>query len=198
MLNREEALALLDWAAALNPGPWKAHSLNVARAAEAIAAACGMDAERAWVLGALHDIGRYEGVRAMHHIVAGYNLLMEKGDPAAARICMTHSFPGGNPMSYLGKWDVTDEERAWIIDFISHCEMDDCDRLIQLCDALGVEEGICLIEKRLVSVAIRHGVTPQTPEKWRATLEIRDEFSRRAGKSIYALFDDVGRVTFNL
>lgn len=198
MLNRKEALELLDWAASLNPGPWKDHSLNVARAAQAIAAACGLDAERAWILGALHDIGRYEGVRAMHHIVAGHRLLTQKGDPAAARICMTHSFPGGDPMSYLGEWDVTDEERALIIDFISHCEMDDYDRLIQLCDALGTAEGICLIEKRLVSVAIRHGVTPQTPEKWRATLAIREDFERRMGASVYSLFDDAVKVTFGL
>lgn len=197
MLNRKEALELLDWAAALNPGPWKAHSLNAARAAEAIASACGLDAERAWILGALHDIGRYEGVRAMHHIVAGYHLLMQKDDPAAARICMTHSFPGGDPLSYLGKWDVTDEERAFIIDFIAHCEMDDYDRLIQLCDALSLPEGICLIEKRLVSVAIRHGVTPQTPEKWRATLAIREDFERRMGASVYSLFDDAVKVTFD-
>ena len=36
MLNREEAAALLDWASDLNPGPWRAHSLHAARAAEAI------------------------------------------------------------------------------------------------------------------------------------------------------------------
>lgn len=198
MLNRQDALELLDWAEALNPGPWKAHSLNAARAAEAIAAACGMDAERAWVLGALHDIGRWEGVRAMHHIVAGYDLLMERGDPGAARICMTHSFPGGDPMFYSGKWDVSDSERTFIVGFISRCPMDDFDRLIQLCDALAMAQGICLIEKRLLDVALRHGVTEYSVEKWRATLAIRDEFSRRAGRSIYALFDDAVRVTFDL
>ena len=77
MLNRIEATALLDWAHAQNPGPWRAHSLHVARAAGAIAEKCGIDGERAWVLGALHDVGRYEGVRGLHHAVAGYALLME-------------------------------------------------------------------------------------------------------------------------
>lgn len=198
MLNRQDALELLDWAEALNPGPWKAHSLNAARAAEAIAAACGMDAERAWVLGALHDIGRWEGVRAMHHIVAGYDLLMERGDPGAARICMTHSFPGGDPMFYSGKWDVTDAERAFVVDYISGTQMDDFDRLIQLCDALAMPQGICLIEKRLLDVALRHGVTEYSVEKWRAMLALCEEFSRRAGRSVYALFDDAVRVTFDL
>lgn len=196
MLNREEAMNLLQWAHSQNPGQWREHVLHAARAAEAIAARSGLDPDRAWVLGALHDVGRFEGVRAMHHIIAGYNLLMEKGDPGAARICMTHSFPGGDPTTYLGKWDVTDEERAFVIDYITHCEMDDYDRLIQLCDALALSEGICLIEKRLVSVVLRHGVTPNLAEKWRATLAIRDDFERRMGCSIYTLFDDAVANTF--
>ena len=196
MLNRREAAALLDWASGLNPGPWREHSLHAARAAEAIAARCGMDADRAWVLGALHDVGRYEGVRAMHHVVAGYQLLMEKGDPGAARICMTHSFPDGNPDSYLGEQDVTDEELTFIRNFIARCEMDEYDRLIQLCDALCTAEGVVLIEKRLVNVVVRHGARETLPEKWCATLAIRDEFQRRIGGSIYALFDDAVSNTF--
>ena len=105
MLNRIEATALLDWAHAQNPGPWRAHSLHVARAAGAIAEKCGMDGERAWVLGALHDVGRYEGVRGLHHAVAGYALLMEKGDPGAARVCVTHSFPDGRLEHFNGRRD---------------------------------------------------------------------------------------------
>lgn len=196
MMNRTEAMALLEWAHAQNPGPWREHSLHAARAAEAIAEKAGLDPERAWVTGALHDIGRFEGVRAMHHIIAGYNLLMEKGEPELARICMTHSFPGGNPYSYLGEWDVTDEERAFVIDYISNCEYDDYDRLSQLCDALALSQGICLIEKRLVSVAIRHGVTEHVPAKWRATLDIQKDFEKRMGCGIYSLFDDVIVNTF--
>lgn len=191
MLNIDEALRLLDWAHDRNPGPWKSHSLHAARAAEEIARKAGLDAERAWVFGALHDIGRYEGVRGIHHIVAGYNLLMEKGDADAARICMTHSFPGGDPMGYIGKWDVTDAERAFITGFVANAEMDDYDRLLQLCDALASAEGIGLVEKRLVDVAIRHGgITDAVVRKWAATLEIRREFEARMGCSVYFLFKD--------
>ena len=59
MMNRFRALELLEWGEKQNPGPWRAHSLTAARAAEAIANACGMDAERAFVFGALHDIGEH-------------------------------------------------------------------------------------------------------------------------------------------
>lgn len=198
MLNREEAMRLLDWAAAQNPGPWREHSLNAARAAEAIAKHSGLDPERAWVSGALHDIARFEGVRAMHHTVAGYNFLMEKGEPELARICMTHSFPTGRVEEYLGKWDVTDEELQFMRDYLANCEMDDYDRLIQLCDALALAEGISLIEKRLVDVALRHGITEYTVPKWRKTMEIRRYFEEKIGASIYTLFDDVVEMTFGI
>lgn len=196
MMNREQALALLNWAHEQNPGPWREHVLHAARAAEAIAKRADLDPDRAWISGVMHDIGRFEGVRGMHHIIAGYNLLMEKGEPELARICMTHSFPGGDPLSYIGKWDVTDEERAFVMDYIANAEMDDYDRLLQLCDALALSEGICLIEKRLVSVVLRHGVNPHMQAKWRATMEIREDFEKRMGCSVYSLFEDVIANTF--
>lgn len=196
MLNRIEATALLDWAHAQNPGPWRAHSLHVARAAGAIAEKCGMDGERAWVLGALHDVGRYEGVRGLHHAVAGYALLMEKGDPGAARVCVTHSFPDGCFEHFNGRRDVSPEEEAFLRRFLAETIPDDFDRLIQLCDAICTAQGVCLMEKRLVDVALRHGLEPGLDEKWRAFLNLRRDFERRMGASVYSLFDECAVVTF--
>ena len=196
MLNRIEAAALLDWAHAQNPGPWRAHSLHVARAAGAIAEKCGMDGERAWVLGALHDVGRYEGVRGLHHAVAGYALLMEKGDPGAARVCVTHSFPDGRLEHFNGRRDVSPEEEVFLRRFLAENVPDDFDRLIQLCDAICTVQGVCLMEKRLVDVALRHGLEPGLDEKWRAFLNLRRDFERRMGASVYSLFDECAAVTF--
>ena len=196
MLNRIEAAALLDWAHAQNPGPWRAHSLHVARAAGAIAEKCGMDGERAWVLGALHDVGRYEGVRGLHHAVAGYALLMEKGDPGAARVCVTHSFPDGRLEHFNGRRDVSPEEEVFLRRFLAENVPDDFDRLIQLCDAICTAQGVCLMEKRLVDVALRHGLEPGLDEKWRAFLKLRRDFERRMGASVYSLFDECAAVTF--
>ena len=59
--TRKEAMTLLRDGLSNNPGPWGKHSLTAAHCAEKIAAACGdMDAEKAYVLGLLHDIGRKE------------------------------------------------------------------------------------------------------------------------------------------
>ena len=45
--DRERANKELKWAADLNPGPWKEHSLYVAAACESIASRCShMDMDR--------------------------------------------------------------------------------------------------------------------------------------------------------
>ena len=93
MLTREQAHQLLLWAHEQNPGPWLGHSQTAAHAAETLSKACGLDAEKAYIMGLLHDIGRYEGVRGMHHVIAGYELMLQKNQPELARICLTHSFP---------------------------------------------------------------------------------------------------------
>lgn len=198
MLSQIEATELLEWAHGQNPGPWREHSLHAARAARAIAERCGMDADRAWVLGALHDIGRYEGVRGLHHAVAGYALLTERGDSEAARVCVTHSFPDGCFDHFNGKRDVSPEEEAFLRQFLGETPFSDFDRLIQLCDAICTAQGVCLMEKRLVDVAMRHGLEPGLDEKWRAFLSLRRDFERRMGASVYSLFEECARVTFGM
>ena len=53
-----EAERLLQEAECCNPGPWGNHSRVAAHCAAEIAKAAGMDAEKAYVLGLLHDIGK--------------------------------------------------------------------------------------------------------------------------------------------
>ena len=186
--SRETAEGLLRWAVSLNLGPWEKHSETAARAAETIAAKCGMDAERAYVLGLLHDIGRFEGVRGLHHVIAGYQLMQEKGYDGAARICLNHSFPVQDSACFNGKRDCTPEETAFIDRELQAMEYDDYDRLIQLCDALATEERITLIEPRLLDVAIRHGVGSFYQEKWKGFLDCKAYFDEKCGCNIYQLF----------
>ena len=187
---RDEAEALLTWAEALNPGPWAAHSRTVARAAKTIAAHCSLYPEKAYVLGLLHDIGRYEGVRGLHHVYAGYELLMKKHYDEAARICLTHSFPVRNICFFSGEVDCTAEEIAVIKKAIEQGEFTEYDRLIQRCDALGMAGGVTIIDVRLMEVARRHGVNADTPRKWDAFFALKGDFDRKCGINIYSLFND--------
>lgn len=140
MLTVKEAGELLELGNERNPGPWKRHSLSAAENARLIGQKAGMDGEKAYVMGLLHDIGRREGVTSIRHIFDGY---------------------------------------------------DDYDRLIQLCDAISLPDGACIMEKRLVDVALRHGLPEFTLKKWRAFMETKKYFDELCGCNVYSLLPRV-------
>ena len=90
--TRKDAMEMLEEAALLNPGPWKKHSYLVADCAERIARECGLDTEKAYCLGLLHDIGRRFGVTQLRHVYDGYFYMNQIGYNEVARVCLTHSF----------------------------------------------------------------------------------------------------------
>jgi len=194
---RRESERLLHEAEALNPGPWVAHSMHVAEAASAIAGCHPeMEAETAYVLGCLHDIGRRVGVTGMRHTLDGYNYLMSLGYKQPARISLTHSYPIKNAEAGADRWDGTDEEFQFIQAYLDQIDYDRYDRLIQLCDSLALPSGFCLIEKRLVDVVMRYGTNPLTIPKWKAYFAIQDDFESEIGGSIYNLLPGVVENTF--
>lgn len=196
--NRQEALRELELAGRMNPGMWTAHSLNVAQAAEKIAAACdGMDAEKAFVCGLLHDIGRRAGVSAVRHIVDGYDYAMEKGWDEVARVCLTHSFPIKDIEADIGKKDITPEQYALVDGFLKGLEYDAYDKLIILCDALADANGFCILEKRFVDTTRRYGAFPFTVDRWNRTFEYKAFFEEMAGCSIYSLLPGIEKCIYN-
>jgi hypothetical protein len=196
----EEAKLLLLEAQKLNPGPWIDHSINAGKAAELIAKNCkDLNPDVALVLGMLHDIGVRFGVSYMKHTLHGYNFAMEKGYYTLARICLTHSFNCNDIRTSFGKWDYcSEEEYNFVKNYIANIEYDDYDRLIQLCDALALPSGFCLMEKRMVDVALRHGVHEHIIDKWKATFETKKYFEEKMGKSIYSVLPGVIENTFEL
>ena len=183
--SREEAHRLLADALISNPGPWGDHSRIAAKCAGRIAQAAGMDGEKAYVLGLLHDIGRKFGIYHMPHIYNGYHYMMEQGFPDVARVCLSHSFSTPDFRTYIGKCDVTDEQRDELRQLLAQMEYDDYDRLIQLCDCLAGTDGIVDMEERMLDVKRRYGEYPQ--EKWDNNLWLRRYFEEKAGKDIYEI-----------
>ena len=196
--SRIEAENLVKWAGTLNPGQWVQHCETTAIAAERIAFACNMDSDKAYVCGLLHDIGRFEGVRALHHAIAGYILMMEKGYDGIARICITHSFPIKDVKSFSGKRDCTEEELDFIQSYLKEAEYDQYDKLLQLCDAISLPTGVVLMDTRLVDVALRHGFNEYTVSKWKAFYALKEYFDVLCGRNIYELFkDEIFRAVFD-
>lgn len=150
--TRENAEYELSIAEKSNPGPWIVHSINTGIAARCIADKIkGLDSEKAYILGILHDIGRRVGVVAIPvHVYEGYKYALSNGWNEVAKICMTHSYP---LMQKEFNFEPDNEVDIAIKEYIMDCQCDDYDLLIQLCDSLATDYGFCILEKRFVDVA---------------------------------------------
>ena len=142
-----------------------------------------LNADTAYVLGLLHDIGRREGVTDMRHIVDGYRYMKSLGYDICARICLTHSFPYKDIRSYNGQNDCAMEETEFIKSFLDNAEYDDYDRLIQLCDSISGAEGVMDMIERMSDVKRRYG--NYDPGKWDRNLELRAYFENRMHMDLY-------------
>ena len=190
----DDALEELRIAGEMNPGPWTKHSINVGIAARNIAEKIPeLDANQAYIVGLLHDIGRRVGiVNIPKHVYEGYQYCINRGWNEAAKICMTHSYV---LMQKEFDYEPTTEEERFIKDYIMNCELDDYDRLIQMCDALATDYGFVILEKRFVDVTRRYGIMKKYIAGWDITFETKEYFERKMGCSIYDVLPDIEKTT---
>ena len=74
---------------------------------------------------------------------------------------------------------------------LSDTEYDNYDRLTQLCDAISLPTGPCIMEKRFVDVVMRHGMNAFTTEKWKEYYRIKAHFDDLCGCNIYTLLPGI-------
>lgn len=196
--SAEEALRELELGFEINPTRWVDHARYTGEAARNIAAASGLDGEKAYVLGLLHDIGRRFGFSGIRHIVDGYNYAKEKGWDEVARISMTHSFAENVPTINPSMMDLTDEEYEFTKAYLAGIEYDEYDILMHLCDNIALHSGYVLMEKRMIDISMRHGVHEGTVKRWEKLFEIKEHFEKKMGKSIYSVLPGVVENTFDL
>ena len=186
--TRDVAELLLTEAEKSNPGPWGNHSRVAAHCAEKIAMECDdMDADKAYVLGLLHDIGRKFGIRHMGHVSDGYSYMMSLGYDEVAQVCLTHSFNNQTTDEYIGKFDTSDEELKLIQDTLKRTVIDEYDKLIQLCDALAGTQMVLDIEERMLDIKKRYGSYPNA--KWDSNIALKHYFEVKIGKDIYIVVE---------
>ena len=196
-LNIQTAELALKEASESNPGAWADHSRFVAEACKNIASHCkDLSSEQAYIFGLLHDIGRYAGVSSERHLIDGYRYCMERGWEKAAQICISHAFMIQDIATSIGEFDVSDEDYLFMKKFVANAVYDDYDRLVQLCDALAMPTGFCLLEKRFVDVTIRYGVHTATIDRWKKIFEIKEQFESQIGCSIYSLLPGIVENSF--
>ncbi len=165
------------------------HSYGVAEIASAIAKhVTNIDENKAYILGLLHDCGRMkdEWTEQTFHGLVGYNFLMDKGYPFAARIALSHSFYDleNNFSAYKMKASDLDQ----VIRLISSFSFNDYDYLIQLSDLLNDCGTTCTIEYRFEQVAQRYRLSPEYVKKSiDSTLKIKKYFDNKCGLDVYNL-----------
>ncbi|MEB8573810.1 HD domain-containing protein [Bacillus cereus] len=200
ILDRTYAKELLEWAYEQNPGPWFEHSLHVAHATkniiiELIKNGYNLDADIAYNAALLHDIGRYKGfTKSVIHSYDGYMYMNDLGYTGNAVICVTHSFPCKNEhIDIAAEWSlVPDHMRSRLVEILNeHCNYDLYNKVITLCDALADAGGFTTLERRLISVGLRHGTTSHTSLHWKGFYAIKKELEALIGKSIYTVLPDV-------
>lgn len=187
-ITAEYAEQLLQEAQKLNEGPWITHSQYVAGLAERIAQKAGMNKEKAYVYGLLHDIGRRNGPMEARHALEGYLFLSEIGFLEGARICLTHTFQYQDIEGIYDFWDCSEEEKQFIENYLNTIIYDDYDKLIQLCDALSLSDGYCYAEMKMVSSVMKYGFRETTLDKWSAILELKKYFDEKIQGDVYTLF----------
>lgn len=186
--SKEKALEIIRDGMTCNPGPWGRHCLTAAHCAEAIAERCdGLDPEKAYAIGLLHDIGRKFGGRHLGHVIDGYSYMMKLGYDEVARICLTHSFNDHDLASYIGNNDVTSEEYAVIERELNKVEFDDYDRLSHLIDAISTAGGVVDIEERMGDVKRRYGSYPE--DKWNINIDLMHYFEDKMHMNLYEAVD---------
>ncbi len=83
-----------------------------------------------------------------------------------------------------------------MIDTLSATDETDYDRLIRLCDYFAVPTGFCLIEKRLVDMALRGGLNEYSIPRWESTFQTKRYFEEKMGVSVYDVLPNVKENTF--
>lgn len=167
------------------------HTEGVAKAARIIAAAAGINPEKAYILGLLHDYGKKYDERAENrfHGRSGFEELNALGFPVAARICLTHTFPQQNfnnddYLSYPIDW------LNWAHEKLSEVVYDDYDRLIQLCDMFF--EGMQMVDfkSRFEGIVRRYNLPKRLLDVLMNNAAfLRSYFEEKTGKNIYQLLN---------
>lgn len=200
IVDREYANELIEWAYQKNQGPWYRHSKNVARATENILIELNkqgfdLDVDLGFNAALLHDIGRYKGItKSVIHSYDGYIYFNELGFTGNANVCVTHSFPCKNEhIEIAADWSlVPNHMKIKLVEILDkNSTYDIYNKVITLCDALADSEGFTTLEKRLVSVGLRHGTTSHTSFHWKGFYTIKNELEELLNQSIYKLLPGV-------
>lgn len=140
---------------------YRFHTTGVARFSALLAEAFGIDAEKAYILGLLHDYGKRnnEFESNIFHGLEGYREMMRMGYDEVARICLTHTFRdkdfSNEEYNYPDQW--LNESR----NLLQQYDYDDYDLIVQYADLFFEGLNIVKLDDRIAAIAARYKISPQ-------------------------------------
>ncbi len=174
----------------LPKGTSRRHYLRVAENAKLIASeTVYLNPEKAYILGLLHDYGEYLTHHQvdMFHGTAGYDEMIKLGFDEVAKVCLSHSFFGGDilPEEYTG-YPAAEIKRA--AKYIKLNPLDDYDRLIQISDLMVMVDKNTDILLRLDYVAAKYNVSANIiAKKKQQALNLKAYFDNLCEQDIYKI-----------
>lgn len=167
------------------------HTNGVGDAAYKIAKHCGLNPERSYIFGLLHDYGKIQNEKTtgIAHFIVGYETMMSKGWDDVARICITHSFPCQNiNFKNYSQYQIKDLQKAQ--DIISSLQYDDYDRLIQLCDMFFEGNNIVSIHNRISGICQRYNLNQEQAQGLEeSAMQNKKYFNDKYGCDVYNLLN---------
>lgn len=180
------------------------HCLEVGRVARIIAEKCGLDGEKAEILGIIHDIGYIWNLGDQHSFV-GYKYLKSLGyDDEYANICLTHSFIHGDPNCTAdglhvknGKviknktipWE-NKKDSEFFLNFLKTHKYTKTEDIINLCDLMVTDKFVGL-DRRLINLIISNGAHLTTQNHIIVARELQTQLEKKIGCFILDLFPEI-------
>lgn len=166
-----------------NDSNWIGHSLQEARLCSIIASKSGLDQDKAFRLGILHDYGR-KYTQSFRHVVEGFEKLSDLGYYEESIGCLTHSFINGNYFACYNpsKDYIVDEnlnaitvneelKKTDVYQFLSRYYYTDYDRILNIADLMATHAEIISPENRILDIEKRRKLEGRQKEYFFSQLQ---------------------------
>ena len=168
---------------------WILHSIYVGLACKRLAKALDLNQDYALKIGLLHDIGRK--INHNNHPIEGYLYLKELGYEDIARYSLTHSFLNNDITKTVGMGPKNKKNYEFINNYLTNIKKNIFDNIVHLSDLMCLDTGFTTIEKRILDIITRKGITENSYDHYIALNDFINWFELETKTNLYDLFPEI-------
>ena len=174
---------------------WIVHSIYVGLALRRIAQNLNLNQDFALSIGYLHDIGRR--ISHVNHPIEGYLYLKNLGYENIARYSITHSFFNNDIKNTVGLGPQNKDSYDFIDNYLKNINKDLFDNIVHLCDLMCLSTGFTTIEKRILDVMTRKGITEYSYTHYMDLMDFKRWLELTMRMDLYELFPEIPKEDMN-